>query len=119
MAPIPPRPLVKSLREGRCVLFVGSGLSAWAKLPTWARLLQDMADEMRADQPEQPELKELDGLIQSGKLLEVADYCKEKLGPGRYSEILAERLRGASGELPEPHQLIMQLPFAAFCHHEL
>lgn len=55
MAPIPPRPLVKSLREGRCVLFVGSGLSAWAKLPTWPQLLQDIAEEMRADEPDQPE----------------------------------------------------------------
>ncbi|MBM4430938.1 MAG: CHAT domain-containing protein, partial [Chloroflexi bacterium] len=114
MPPRPPRPLVKSLREGRCALFAGSGLSAWASLPTWPRLLTDIAAEMRADEPDQPELQELDTLIKEGKLLEVADYCKEKLGPARYSGILAERLSGASGDIPEPHQLLMQLPFAAF-----
>ena len=40
MTPKPPPSLIRYLREGRCVLFCGSGLSAWAKLPTWSKLLE-------------------------------------------------------------------------------
>src|SRR5437667_6910893 len=33
MSPKPPASLIRYLREGRCVLFCGSGLSAWGGLP--------------------------------------------------------------------------------------
>ena len=113
MAPIVPPVLIKHLHEGRCVLFVGSGLSAWGKLPTWRELLKLIVEEMRAEDPNRADLKELDALIDAGKLLEVADYCKEKLGPQRLNEVLSEQLRGDTGDVPEPHKIIVSLPFAA------
>ena len=113
MAPIVPPVLIKHLREGRCVLFVGSGLSAWGKLPTWRELLKLVVEELRGEDPNRPDLKELNDLIDAGKLLEVADYCKEKLGPPRLSKFLSEQLRGDTGDVPEPHKIIMGLPFAA------
>ena len=45
-------------------------------------------------------------------MLEVADHCKEALGR-RYNDILSEQLRGAMGDIPEPHKIIAQTPFAA------
>ena len=45
-----PEMLVRSIRDDRCVLFVGAGLSAQAKrsegtsLPTWRALLERMID---------------------------------------------------------------------------
>ena len=113
MAPKPPASLVRHLREGRCVLFAGSGLSAWGKLPTWGGLLQHIIGEMRAEEPDSPSIEELDRLLEAGKLLEIADYCKEQLGERRYGEILTEQLRGDEGDIPEPHRIIAELPFAA------
>ena len=113
MAPKPPPSLVRHLREGRCVLFVGSGLSVGGGLPTWRGLLQHILDELRAEEPDRPDLGELSELLAAAKYLEVADYCKEWLGPKRYADILTEQLRGAEGDIPEPHQIIVNLPFAA------
>jgi len=113
MAPKPPASLVRYLWEGRCVLFAGSGLSAWGGLPTWGRLLGDIVEEVRAEEPDSPDLDEVSHLLTEGKYLEVADYCKERLGKRRYSEVLADKLRGDEGQVPEPHQVIVTLPFAA------
>jgi hypothetical protein len=112
MTPKPPRSLVQYLRERRCVLFCGSGLSAWAKLPTWPALLRSIVDELETELQDDPNLADLRRLIEAGKLLEVADHCKEALGR-RYYDILSERLRGDEEPIPEPHQAIVQAPFAA------
>lgn len=113
MAPRPPASLIRYLWEGRCVLFAGSGLSAWGRLPTWGGLLEHIVEELRGEEPDSPDLDELDTLLKERKYLEVADYCRERLGPRRYGEILADRLRDTDGEIPEPHRIIVNLPFAA------
>jgi hypothetical protein len=108
----PPKSLANHLREGRCVLFAGSGLSAWAKLPTWMELLKFLVEKLEEEEPGMPNKGELDGLLQAGKLLDVADYCKEKLGERLYNEVLSDQLRGDKVDIPEPHKMIVQLPFA-------
>jgi hypothetical protein len=112
MAPNPPAALVHYLRENRCVLFCGAGLSAWAGLPTWKKLLQDVVRQLADETPDDPNLDELRRLVVAGKLLEVADHCKETLGQ-RYYDILTEQLRGDKAEIPEPHKVIVQLPFSS------
>lgn len=112
MALKPPAPLLRHVKDGRTVLFCGSGLSAWAKLPTWKTLLTDMVKEASAESADESENAELKGLIESGKLLEVADHCREVLGPQRYHEILTARLRGVDETIPEPHRIIAKLPFS-------
>jgi O-acetyl-ADP-ribose deacetylase (regulator of RNase III) len=46
--PLEPRPeaLLASVREGRCVLFVGAGLSIPAGLPDWNGLLEELAGQL-------------------------------------------------------------------------
>ncbi len=40
---IPSRRLsCEALRQKECVLFIGSGVSAWSGLPSWQQLLQQM-----------------------------------------------------------------------------
>ena len=99
MTPRPPASLVRYIREKRCVLFCGSGLSAWAKLPTWKELLEDMIKQVDDELPDDSNIGELERLLEVGKLLEVADHCKEALGQ-RYHELVSQRVRGASGEIP-------------------
>lgn len=114
-AVIPPRvppSLARNLANRRCVLFAGAGLSAWAKLPTWRDLLTGMVEEVRAETLDDDH-GELDRLIERGKYLELADHCREQLGP-RYTELLADRLRAADGAIPEVHRLAIGMPFAAW-----
>ena len=112
MSPKPPAALVQYIREGRCVLFVGSGLSAWAGLPTWRDLLTLMIGQVADEGGEDRELDEVRQLLESGKLLEVADFCLDALGNQRYYSLLSQKLRGAEGVIPEPHRVLVRLPFA-------
>ncbi len=109
----PPASLVQYLTEGRCVLFVGAGLSASAGLPGWGDLLKGMLEVIRGDDPTRSDLDELQRLFDLGRFLQVADYCKDRLGKTRYQEYLAERLQPTSTETPEAHQHISRLPFRA------
>lgn len=109
----PPKSLVTHLKHNRCILFAGSGLSAWANLPTWKRLLEIMIEQLQEEDPNPTEQAELELLLRAGKLLEIADYCKTRFNERLYNEILSSRLRGDKADIPEPHNLIVQLPFSA------
>jgi hypothetical protein len=93
------------------VLFAGAGLSAWAKLPTWGKLLETLVNEV-GNEGATADVDELQKLLAANKYLEVADCCKERLGQ-RFYEILRS-LRGGDGPAPEPHRLGLRLPFAAW-----
>ena len=108
-----PSSLVRHLRDGRCVLFVGAGLSAAAGLPDWKSLLESMVTEIENDGAADEGAAELRALIEGGKLLDVADHCRQRLGERRYQELLGEKLRGGSGDIPEIHRFVTQLPFSA------
>lgn len=112
MTPVPPSALLQYLHEGRCVLFAGSGLSAWAGLPTWGRLLGALCAEVSQLRPDSPEAAELESLLAEKRYLEVAEYCQQKLGEFRFAERLREELRAASEEVPKPHRILVDLPFA-------
>jgi hypothetical protein len=112
MSPKPPAALVRYIRESRCVLFVGSGLSSWAGLPTWHDLLTRMLDQVGDEDAENRELSEVRQLLNSAKLLDVADFCLDALGHHRFYSSLRENLRGSEGAIPEPHRILVRLPFA-------
>src|SRR5262245_38552336 len=110
-----PELLVRQLREGRMVLFAGAGLSAQAGLPSWRALLKDVVDATLAEaMADDAARTELERMLADGKLLQIADHCKDKLGPGGYTQLLAERLADAARAAPEVHRLAVKLPFAAW-----
>ncbi|MDC0708725.1 SIR2 family protein [Stigmatella sp. ncwal1] len=114
MTPKPPGSLIRYIQQSRCVVFVGAGLSAGAGLPTWRRLLLDVIDEVVASLPDGAQYEaELKQLVDQGKLLEVADYCKEQLGAAHH-QFLTGRLRGDTTPLSPAHLQVMQLPFSAW-----
>lgn len=43
--PIPPEPLLSTIRGGECVVVLGSGMSAQAGLPTWSSLIDEIIHE--------------------------------------------------------------------------
>ena len=92
--PAVPAELIRHLNRDRCVLFVGSGLSAWAGLPTWKRFLEEMVDAVGEQDPEHPDQAELQRLLEGGKYLEVADHCKEQLSKVQYAALMRRLLRG-------------------------
>jgi hypothetical protein len=113
MLPNLPVSLIEHVQGGRCVLFAGAGLSAWAGLPNWTTLLQKLVNKVVSEDPEAANGDELEDMISTGKLLEVAEYCKDRLGPRLYTEVLAGECAVSSSEIPAPHRIIAQLPFSA------
>jgi hypothetical protein len=114
MTPKLPGLLVRYIQQKRCVAFVGAGLSAGAGLPAWGPLLLKGIDELVVSLPEsEAHQEELRGLVKRGKLLEVADFCKEKLGAA-YHQFLTDQVRGDQVRLPRTHDVLMRLPFSAW-----
>jgi hypothetical protein len=114
MTPKLPGLLVRYIQQKRCVVFAGAGLSAGAGLPTWKGLLIKGIEELIGSLPEgELHQEELRRLVDYGKLLEVADFCKEKLGSA-YHQFLTEQVRGDQAQLPATHKVLMQLPFSAW-----
>ncbi|HYH95957.1 SIR2 family protein [Hyalangium sp.] len=114
MTPKRPGLLVRYIQQKRCVVFVGAGLSAGAGLPTWNKLLLKGIQELVGALPEgELHQEELARLVEKGKLLEVADFCKEKLG-GAYHQFLTDQVRGDLAQLPRTHHVLMHLPFSAW-----
>ena len=113
MAVSPPISLIRYIAEHRCVLFVGAGLSAGAGLPGWGKLLSEMVNLVRDDAPDRPDQPQLKSLLASGRFLQVADYCRERLGEARYTMFLKEQLKPRGRGVLETHQIITRLPFRA------
>jgi hypothetical protein len=110
-----PRQLLEHLRDRRLVLFAGAGLSVQAGLPTWRSLIEDVVQRTVAEAIEGEQASaELKCMLAAGKWLQIADHCKEKLGPGGYARLLAERLSDAGRPVPDVHRLAVRLPFAAW-----
>jgi hypothetical protein len=114
-----PDTLLERIRNRKCVIFVGSGLSAQARteegspLPTWAEMLCQMIEwctscgvQLRA---ESAELKEA---INKGRLLLVAQELKDSL-EGELTSCLSHILHIGKVKPSEAHHLICRLPWAA------
>ncbi|MBC8493108.1 MAG: SIR2 family protein [Chloroflexi bacterium] len=87
----PPEPLWLALIEGRCVLFVGSGLSIPAEYPSWGSLVSQLIDMCVEHgvltKDEAKELKE------HKDLPEAAGQCRRRLSDeDRYYEMLNQIL---------------------------
>ncbi len=102
--------LTNYIRDGKCVLFVGAGLSRTAGLPDWGSLMRTIVDTTKASAT--PEAaKELEALFERGKYIELADQCRELLSPGYFHALLRQVL----GQTVEPtalHRAIVETPYA-------
>jgi SIR2-like domain/CHAT domain len=101
--------LTNYIRERKCVLFVGAGLSLSAGLPDWGSLMRTVVDTTTGAAPEAA--KELDALFDRGKYIELADQCRELLGPAYFHKLLRQIL-GRNVQPTELHRAIVETPYA-------
>jgi nucleotide-binding universal stress UspA family protein len=115
---IPPN-LISIIREGRCVLFVGAGLTAQAKtddgehLPTWGMLLRRMVEwcekngvDLRADKDE------LLKIIGKKRYLTVAQELQDRLGAS-LNTCISEIFHSGKIRPSEAHKLIPETKWVA------
>jgi hypothetical protein len=118
-AGIIPRNLITAIKERRCMLFAGSGLSAQAvtqdgvPLPTWAELLKQVIEWCRDNRVDlRVDPNELVSLIDRKRFLVIAQELQERLGD-RLNACLSEVLNSGKIRPSKAHLAIPDTGWAA------
>lgn len=98
-----PDPLIQAVRERKCVLFVGSGLSSLAGYPTWPQLIDRLVTE--AKRVPSARTEGLESIEARADYLMLAEFARVTLGAYDYTEILKEEL-GRPVPSTEAHRAI-------------
>lgn len=114
-----PEMLVRSIRDNRCVLFVGAGLSAQAKasdgtrLPTWRALLERMIEWCAVHRVQlRAEPSEFKAILDKNRLLVVAQELQHALG-GQLNACLSEILHNGATRPSPAHRVLCQSNWVA------
>lgn len=115
-----PAELVAAIRAGRCILFVGAGLSAQVlrstgtALPLWSQFLTELLDWAIARQVRfwgDPE--DIRAMIASGDLLAAAQELQERIGGTGVGDFLDGVFRDPAVTPSAAHRLLPKIPFRA------
>lgn len=98
-----PDPLVTAVQERKCVLFLGSGLSALAGYPSWSQLIDRLVGE--AKRRPNARLEGLEAIEARRDYFMLAEFARETLGTAEYARLLKEVL-GGPVPTTEAHKLI-------------
>jgi hypothetical protein len=106
--------LLSHVRERRCALFVGAGLSRPAGYPGWLGLMDATVAATVAGLGDDGgnTVAELGRLLDAGRYAEVADQCRHLLGRQRFWEFLRSQLSGPAEPPEATHRAIVRSPYA-------
>jgi hypothetical protein len=110
IAIVPPE-LIEKISQGKCVAYIGAGLSMGAGLPDWIRLIQEMIDWSVTRLIPLPERNELDSLIGAGDLLGIAEIVKSRMGTARFREFMNSVFHKYELKPTSTHKLLPDVPF--------
>ncbi len=94
------------LRQPDTVLFVGSGVSTWAGLPSWPRLIEELS-EFLASKGHDPILVKREA--ERGELLQAASYGFDKLTRPQIGEFIRQTCRLGKAQPHEVHHKLVTL----------
>jgi hypothetical protein len=102
--------LLSYVRQRKCALFVGAGLSRPAGYPGWGELMRLVVGE--TGRLARMSTTELEALLEAGKFADVADQCRELLGRTWFSKVLRRHLAQDRQPPEATHRAIVQTPYA-------
>ncbi|MGH8057223.1 MAG: SIR2 family protein [Candidatus Entotheonellia bacterium] len=103
-----PDGLINAVKEHRCVLFVGSGLSAAAGYPSWSELMDQLVQAAKS--LPQARADGLDKFVAAKDFLTLAEFARSTLGVSRYSTIL-RNLLAKPLSVPRAHEIIARTDY--------
>lgn len=108
-----PKPLLTAIQQKKCFLFIGSGASADAKLPTFLELVVALAERVKDSFPdmEESQRKEIEDLLDQRKLMQLASYCLNILGSADFYDTVISQV-SVQGKTSPTHDMLSLIPFA-------
>ena len=100
-----PHSLADAINSNRCALFVGSGLSVESGLPSWKELISEMINicvDCGLSDNEERELRES---LNKDAYLDVAEYCREKMGARRFHDLIVNIFRDSEKKCTDIHKM--------------
>jgi len=85
-----PEALLKAVRDRKCMLFIGSGLSSQAGYPSWPALISTLVD--KAKQAPNARTGGIEQYELSKDYFTLAEFARSALGPAQYSAVVREQL---------------------------
>jgi hypothetical protein len=107
---IPPF-LIDAIAKGKCVVFVGAGLSVQAGLPTWKQLIRDMLAWALNHNPGLPTARAIETRINNGQFMEAAEALIAAMTPNEQRDFMSYTFEKAAPA--EAHRILAEIPFAA------
>jgi hypothetical protein len=108
MPPQLPDALIRALQDRKCILFVGSGLSAGAGYPTWGELIERLVEA--AKKKPFARVQGLEEIEERKDYFTLAEFARRTLAPTDFGEIMKELLDGPV-PLPRAHEVIARTDF--------
>ena len=84
-----PAPLLKAIKEQKCMLFVGSGLSSIAGYPTWSELIASLIEA--AKKLPFARIAGLEEFEHQNDYFTLAEFARSTLGVGQYTALLRKK----------------------------
>ncbi|MBN2238641.1 MAG: response regulator [Dehalococcoidales bacterium] len=108
-----PNELIERIRNKECAIFVGSGISRSSGIPTWSDLLRKLLDIYFDKEPKEHTYKELSSMIDSGRLIDVAEYIKLVMKPRAFRDAMMRILDSEDISPTDIHYSLARIPFTA------
>jgi hypothetical protein len=99
--------LTEVLAQKDTVLFIGSGVSLWAGLPTWSGLIEELAQFIENTPGGNANLVRAEA--SKGDLLQAASYGMSKLNPYQFGQFIKQACKYATAKPAEIHRKIISL----------
>jgi hypothetical protein len=106
-----PEALVNDILAGNCVAFVGAGFSAPANVPTWQRLLIELATSI-----DEPTVRQIQRLLKTRRLVNyeaAAQILRDKLGDSAYATRLQELVQPDERGVADRRRWLRGIPLRA------
>jgi len=108
-----PGDLLAKIKNRECAVFVGSGLSTLAGLPSWKALLLQLLEKYYEGHVDQKSKQTLLDMAESGRLVDLAEFIRASLRPKTFRDTLITMLDPHDAKPSETHVTLASIPFSA------
>ena len=107
--------LIDSIVERRAIVFIGSGVSAGARLPDWPALLRELIETgFKRQNLSANEKDELLAWLAKPDYLMLADAIQDRFTRPVFQDMLAKKFTESTARATALHNALAAIPFAAF-----